>query len=292
MMRSFDLDALRCFVLGIELGSFALAAERLNRSPSAASAQLKKLEQQCQTPLVTKVGRHLQATDAGEIVLGYARRMLQLNDEAQLTLTNNTLSGQVAFGLQEDFSEVLLPHILGMFSRAHPQLQLQSLVGRHKELFNGIQSAELDFSLGWEGPEAASYSESLAELPLHWYAPTDTHLREAILRAYPLPLVMFDSTCLIRQQATEALDRAGIPWKISFVGRSLSSLWRAVEAGLGVTVRSSFGQPSSVTSLTELPKLGRLRVCLNRSQYALNEVQQPLYDMLKQQLLQHLAYLT
>ncbi|EAS45532.1 LysR family transcriptional regulator [Photobacterium profundum] len=287
-MRNLDLDALRCFVLGIELGSFALAAERLNRSPSAASAQLKKLEQQCNTPLVAKIGRHLEPTEAGEIVLAYARRMLQLNDEALHRLMGNTLEGKVAFGLQEDFSEVLLPQLLGAFSRTHPQLQLQSVVGRHKELINGIKSGELDFSLGWEGKKAAPYSECLAELPLHWYGPKSKHLKESVQSAKPLPLVMLDSACMIRQQATEALDHEGIPWKITFVGRSLSNLWRGVEAGLGITVRSSFSHPDSVSKLNGLPKLGKLRLCLDRNQYQLEEVQAQLYGELKQQLLQYL----
>lgn len=289
MMRTLDLDALRCFVLGIELGSFALAAERLNRSPSAASAQLKKLEQQCHTALVTKSGRHLQPTEAGEMVLSYARRLLQLNDEALQRLQGNTLEGKVIFGMQEDFSEALLPQVLGSFSRAHPQLQLQSVVGRHKELLEGIHSGDIDFSLGWEGPKAAPYSERLAELPLHWFGPANPHLSNTIQATQPLPLVMLDGACAIRQQATEALDAAGIPWKINFIGRSLSSLWKAVEAGLGVTVRSAFGQPDCVTKLTDLPALGSLTVCLDRSQNQLDEVQQQLYNALKQQLQQHLA---
>jgi DNA-binding transcriptional LysR family regulator len=269
-MRNLDLDALRCFVLGIELGSFALAAERLNRSPSAASAQLKKLEQQCSTPLVAKIGRHLEPTEALHRLMG------------------NRLEGKVAFGLQEDFSEVLLPQLLGAFSRTHPQLQLQSVVGRHQELINGIKSGELDFSLGWEGEKAAPYSECLAELPLHWYGPTNKHLKESVQSAKPLPLVMLDSACMIRQQATEALDHEGIPWKITFVGRSLSNLWRGVEAGLGITVRSSFSHPDSVSKLNGLPKLGKLRLCLDRNQYQLEEVQAQLYGELKQQLLQYL----
>jgi len=287
-MRNLDLDALRCFVLGVELGSFALASERLNRSPSAASAQLKKLEHQCNSALVTKVGRHLQPTESGEIILAYARRMLQLNDEALQRLKGNTLEGKVAFGLQEDFSEVLLLKLLAAFSRSHPQLQLQSFVGRHKELNEGIQTGELDFSLGWESEKSAPYSESLAELPLHWYGPVDPHLREVILSNKPLPLVMLDGACGIRQQAIEALDHHGIPWKINFVGRSLSNLWRAVEAGLGVTVRSSFDQPNSISKVNSLPKLGSLRMCLDRNQYQLKEVQQQLYDELKQQLQHYL----
>lgn len=289
-MRNLDMDALRCFVLGIELGSFALAAERLHRSPSAASAQLKKLEQQCHTALVIKNGRHLVATEAGEMVLAYARRMLQLNDELLQRLMAGTLQGKVTFGLQEDFGETLLPRVLGAFSRSHPQLQLQSVVGRHQQLMDGIQSGELDFSLGWQGRRSAPYSEPLADLPLHWFAPRNDDLRQTILAARPLPLVMLDGACLIRQQATEALDHQGIPWKITFIGRSLSSLWKAVEAGLGVTVRSSFEQPDNVVRLNTLPPLGHLTVCLDRSQHQLEIIQQQLYDELKQQLLQHLQH--
>ncbi|ASA56494.1 LysR substrate-binding domain-containing protein [Vibrio gazogenes] len=287
-MRSLDLDALRCFVLGIELGSFALAAERLNRSPSAASAQLKKLEQQCHTPLAVKVGRHLEPTEAGEVVLGYARRMLQLNDELMYRLVGERLEGRVTFGLQEDFSDVLLPQMLGAFARTHPQIQLQSIVGRHQELLDGIVSGELDFSLGWVGEKSAPYSELLAELPMHWYGPASKHLRESVLTTKPLPLVMLDGSCLIRKQATEALDHQGIPWKINFVGRSLSNLWRAVEAGLGITVRSSFSHPESITKLSGFPPLGTLKLCLDRNQYQLEAVQAQLYEELKQQLLQYL----
>lgn len=83
---TFDLDALRSFVTGIECGSFAQAAGRLCRSTSAVSAQLKKLEQQCGTALVEKRGRHLALTQNGEIIMGYARRLLALNDEAQRVL--------------------------------------------------------------------------------------------------------------------------------------------------------------------------------------------------------------
>ncbi|TIT55711.1 MAG: LysR family transcriptional regulator, partial [Mesorhizobium sp.] len=79
---TFDLDVLRSFVTGMELGSFAKAADRLGRSTSAVSAQLKKLEEQAATPIFRKVGRGLALTEAGETMLGYARRLLDLNDEA------------------------------------------------------------------------------------------------------------------------------------------------------------------------------------------------------------------
>jgi len=79
---TFDLEDLRSYVTGIELGSFAKAAERLGRSTSAVSAHLKKLEQQAGAPILRKVGRGMVMTEAGETLLGYARRLLELNDEA------------------------------------------------------------------------------------------------------------------------------------------------------------------------------------------------------------------
>src|ERR1700722_2903352 len=110
---TFDLDVMRSFVAGIELGSFAKAAERLARATSAVSAQLKKLEDQAGTPLLRKSGRGMALTEAGETMLGYARRLLELNDEAASAVRGIQLEGRVRLGLQEDFGESVLPEVLG-----------------------------------------------------------------------------------------------------------------------------------------------------------------------------------
>jgi len=286
-MKNLDVDTLRCFVLGLDLGSFSLAAERLHRSASTASAQLKKLEQQCDVPLVMKVGRHLKATEAGEVMLAYARRLIQLNDEALCALTDISESENVSFGIHEDFSEALLPKIGAMASETHTHMQLQPVVGRYDQLINGIQSGKLDFSLGWEGSKVQAYSELLGSLNLGWYGADNSLVKDSLREQRPLPLVMFDHHCLIRQKTIEALDHAGIPWKISFVGQSLTSLWQAVEAGLGITVRSSLCVPDHLIKINELPTPGSLRVCLNRSQPILSNEKQPLYDQVKAEILHY-----
>ncbi|TIX61753.1 MAG: LysR family transcriptional regulator, partial [Mesorhizobium sp.] len=122
---TFDLDVLRTFVTGIELGSFARAAERLGRSTSAVSAQLKKLEEQAATPIFRKSGRGLALTEAGETMLGYARRLLELNDEAAAAIHDVELEGWVRLGLQEDFGEAVLPEVLGRFARANPKVKIE-----------------------------------------------------------------------------------------------------------------------------------------------------------------------
>src|SRR5262249_61931200 len=82
VLTNLDLDVLRTFVTGLDLGSYAKAADRLGRSQSAISLQLRKLEQSTGQTLLRKQGRGLALTREGEIMFGYARRLLELNDEA------------------------------------------------------------------------------------------------------------------------------------------------------------------------------------------------------------------
>src|SRR6516164_8662140 len=128
---TFDLDVLRSFMTGMELGSFAKAADRLGRSTSAVSAQLRKLEDQAGTAIFRKSGRGLALTEAGETMLAYARRLIDLNDEAASAIHGVELEGWVRLGLQEDFGDALLPDVLGRFTRAHPKVKIEARVARN-----------------------------------------------------------------------------------------------------------------------------------------------------------------
>lgn len=266
---TFDLDVLRSFVLGLELGSFAKAADRLGRSTSAVSAQLKKLEDQAGTPLLRKAGRGLALTDAGETLLGYARRLLELNDEAATAIRGADLEGWVRLGLQEDFGETLLPAVLGQFARAHPQVRIEARIARNAELHERVAAGRLDLALAWDAPGGTPHAQHVAELPMCWIGANGDVRPHPEIRDEPLPLVLLEAPCLLRTAATEALDRAGIPWRVAFTSASLSGIWAAVAAGLGVTVRTHIGLPASVRALAVdeagLPRLGRLRLGLHRA---------------------------
>lgn len=265
---TFDLDALRSFVLGVELNSFARAAERLARSTSAVSAQLKKLEQQSGTALVRKVGRSTMPTEAGELLLSYARRMLELNDAAAEALRANELQGSVRVGLLEDFGENLLPTVLGRFARAHVNVRIEVHVGRNADLRERLLSGRLDLALIWEDGPLPAQAERLGQLPLCWIGPA-----EADSLSYspddPLPLVTFEAPCLVRTFVTAALDRAGIAWRVASTSPSLGGLWAATTAGLGLTVRTRIGLPAGVRALPPghlgLPALPALGLLLLRA---------------------------
>lgn len=266
---TFDLDVLRSFVLGVELGNFAQAAERLSRSTSAVSAQLKKLEELAGAPLLRKSGRRLTLTETGETMLGYARRLLELNDEAAAAVRGMPLEGRVRLGLQEDFGEHLLPAVLGRFARAHPKLRIEARIARNAELLQGIASGKLDLALAWDVDGGSPHAERIGRLPMRWIGSARTPIARH-KKSEPLPLVLLDPPCIVRSATTAALDRAGIPWRIAFSSASLAGNWAAVSAGLGMSVRTPLGLPAGVRALTPkeagLPALPTLGLVLHRAE--------------------------
>lgn len=259
MQVNLDIAALRTLVIGMDLGSFAKAADRVGRSTSAVSAQIKKLEEQAGAPLFRKSGRGLALTDAGEVMLDYARRLVGLNDEAAVATRGLDMEGWIRLGLQEDFGEALLPTLLGRFARAHPKVRIEARVARNTELQERYDAGQLDLALLWNSaPEddgaptraragTAGPRERLARPRMCWIGSAAMPWRPD--SGEPLPLIAFDRPCLFTQAATAALDRARIPWRLVFTSPSLNGLWAATAAGLGVNVRTPYGLPASVRPL-------------------------------------------
>ncbi|MGY4395447.1 DNA-binding transcriptional LysR family regulator [Sphingomonas sp. UYAg733] len=267
---NLDMDALRSFVLGVDAGSFAAAAGRLGRSSSAVSAHLRKLEGQAGVVLVRKSGRGLSLTDGGETLLPYARRLLELNDEAAGAVREVALEGWVRFGLPEDFGEKILPGVLGRFARAHPKVRIEGRIARNSELTSKIAAAQLDLALVWDDGLGSTGGERIAAVPLCWLGAARAH-GQTVWQASsgePVPLVALEAPCLLRTMACEALDQAGLPWRIAFVSPSLGGLWAATGAGLGIALRTPVGHPESVRALdaaaSGLPELPSLNLALLR----------------------------
>ncbi|MBI2254570.1 MAG: LysR family transcriptional regulator [Proteobacteria bacterium] len=243
-LTNLDMDVLRSFVTGTELGSFAKAADRLGRSQSAISLQLKKLEDQVGEALLRKEGRGLALTAPGEILLSYARRLLELNDEAIAATRGVAVEGWVRLGLVQDFAESWLPRLLGRFARAHPQIKVDVRVERGVNLAEAVEKGELDLALCW-GDYPSPRRQRIGEVPLRWIGTADFELRTN----EPVPLLAFKQPCTFRSRAIEALDAAGMPWRIAFNSPSLAGLYAAVEAGLGVTPRTAEGIPARLKVL-------------------------------------------
>ena len=284
------MDVLRTFVTGLELGSFARASERLGRSQSAISTQLRRMEEQVGRPLLKKSGRGLALTTAGESLFSYAKRILELNDEVIDRLSDGEVEGWVRLGLPQDFAEGWLTGVLGRFARAHPKVRVEVRAEQNPLLIERLVQGELDLALVWGATDDRVRAERLVDLPLVWIGRPDWSGIKS-LGSEPLPLVAFQPPCVFRSAGIAALDAARISWRLAFTSPSLAGLWAATEAGLGVTLRTTTGLPRALTvlkpatsGLPALPKV-QLTLCKMRADQAraLNRLSEILRESVTEQ---------
>jgi DNA-binding transcriptional LysR family regulator len=275
---NLDMDVLRTLVSANELGALNRAAEQVGRSQSAVSQQIRKLEEQVGQPLFRKQGRGLVLTEAGDVVLSYARRILELNDEAVAAVRGADVEGAVRFGLPSDFAESWLPAVLGRFKRAHPAVRVEASVDRNATLLDRLDKGQLDLALVF-GQRARADAEPITRLPMAWIGGSASDWR----RGETLPLVAFEAPCAFRQAGISALDAAGIPWRVTFTSPSLAGLWAAVDAGLGITLRTAASKPAHLKVLgakAGLPSLPMTDLSLHTAGRALSPAAKRLKDIL------------
>jgi DNA-binding transcriptional LysR family regulator len=226
-----ETDLLRTLVAIVSTGSFARAAQAVFRTPSAVSMQMKRLEDLIGRPIFSKEGRGVSLTADGEELLGFARRILQLNDEALARFRCQSTKGTVRVGTPDDYAR-FLPHILARFAASHPFVQVDVECQPSRVVYEMLNNGELDLGLVSVGincgvPHVGTivHRENLVWAGLrHGTA----HQRR------PLPLAVSGQTCSWRAMALERLDRAGIPYRIAYSSAHYTGQIAPVLAGLAV----------------------------------------------------------
>lgn len=255
MRRNIDIDLLRTFATIVEVGSFTRAAERLLRTQSAISLQVKRLEELVGSPVFDRSGRGPSLTGTGEMLRGYAARILDANDALVARLCEPEVEGRVRLGTPEDFATAHLPVVLARFARAFPRVSMEVTCDLTLNLLDRFEGGEFDVVLAKREPSGGSPGIAVWREPLVW-AGADPELA---LTADALPLAVSPAPCVYRKRATTALDHAGRPWRIAYTSPSLAGVQAAVSAGLAVTVvpREMVGQGMRVlggeSGLPDLP---------------------------------------
>ncbi len=246
MTTSFDIEALRAVLVGVEQGSFARAAVELGRSQSAVSMQLKKLEQQAGTQLFVRKGRGLIPTEAGDALTEYARRIIALNDEAARAVGAAVTPETVRLGLPQDFYDDVMPATVNAFSDLHPDVPVAVRAGNNHTIYDDVEAGRLDGAIAFFPKGSGAKGELLCELPLRWRA----------RKGYPeqkqgevVPLVLFNHPCLFRQLALASLDRAGRRWRAVLTTPSLQAVWAALRSDFGIGVRIDHNVPDDVVDV-------------------------------------------
>jgi DNA-binding transcriptional LysR family regulator len=260
---NLDIDILRTLITAQRLGGFNRAAQRVGRSQSAVSQQLGRLEDRLGKQIFRKEGRGLVPTEAGDMLLAYARRILDLNDEAVAAIRGVAVGGSIRFGLQVDLTENWLPKALARAKEAHPEIKIEVSADRYAVLIDRLDKGQLDLALLF-GPSLRSDGQRITALPMTWIGPQKTPL--SFRRGELVQLAVSSPVCYFRQAAIDALNDAGIPWQIGFSSLSVHGVWAAVEAGLGITLRTATSVPkqlAAIKSRSGLPRLGNVDLFLH-----------------------------
>ena len=233
-LTMLDLELLRSFVSVVDSGGFTRAGERVHRTQSTVSQQIKRLEDDLGQPLLNRTAKDVTPTEAGERLLSYARRLLSLAEEARDVLAGPSKEGAVRLGIPEDFAAYRLTKLLASFSRSRPGLRLDVRVDQSTYLRRDLERGELDLALF---KRSAGEKGGIAVWPerVHWVT-SKTHPIDAEIRS--VPLIGFPTGCLYRSRAIHAIESAGRAWHMAYTSSSLTGIQAAVAAGLGLSILS------------------------------------------------------
>ncbi|MFJ2813183.1 LysR substrate-binding domain-containing protein [Streptomyces sp. NPDC091279] len=252
----YDPSHLRTFLAVSQTLSFTRAARRLGLRQSTVSQHVRRLEDATGRQLFSRDTHSVELTEDGEAMLAFARRILEVHEQATAFFTGTRLRGRLRFGASEDFVLTRLPEILEGFRNDHPEVDLELTVELSGTLHEQLAAGKLDLVLAKRRPEDPR-GELVRHDELVWIGAERLRLDPE----RPLPLIVYPPPGISRALALEALERQGRAWRIACTSGSLNGLIAAARAGLGVMAHSRGLIPPGLVRVPDrfaLPELGRV----------------------------------
>lgn len=231
MIPMLDPRLLRAFVAIADTRSFTQAANRLHSTQSTVSQQLARLEQAVGQVLIDRAARPVRATASGERLLGYARRILALQNEAETLLADRAGTAAIRIGVPEDIVTSRMSRVFARFAEQHREVRLDVTIGLSRDLDRRFRAGEFDIVVV---KEAIASPDNRATFPeaIGWFESAG-HARPWV---DPVPLVTFPPGGLYREAMFERVERSRRRWYVAFTATSLGSILTAVEAGIGLSL--------------------------------------------------------
>jgi len=257
-----DPELLRAFLSVAEHRSFTRAAAALNRTQSAVSMQIKRLEDRLGVELFSRDKSRVSLSRAGESLIGYARRILILNEEAVGRIREHKVEGYVRLGVMEDYGTQVVPPLLASFATAYPRVHVEMETGLTSMMIDRVGDA-YDLVIAMH-PRGHGDGELLRREQAVWAA-SAAHRIEML---DPLPVALYPQGCLFRKWAMEALDRSRRRWRLAFVSHSHGAVESVAAQGLALTVVKSGTFPTKLRRVGEengMPALPEADIRLHRA---------------------------
>jgi DNA-binding transcriptional LysR family regulator len=248
----FDPVHLASFLAVARTRNFTEAGRRLGLQQSTVSQHVRKLEDTAGRRLFVRDTHSVTLTADGEAMTGFAQTILDTSERARRYFAGSQLRGRLRFGTSEDFVSTRLPELLREFVRQHALVDLELRVGVSAALYEHLDAGELDLVLA-KRRAGDDRGRLVWRDRLAWIGAPGTEV------AVPVKLILYNPPSITRAVALEALERAGLTWRIACTSGSLSGLRAACLAGLGVSVHARGLLPEGLAEVAagqRLPALG------------------------------------
>jgi DNA-binding transcriptional LysR family regulator len=258
-MKNISTDSLRTFVMVVEVGGFAKAGDLLGLSQPAVSLQVKRLEDLLGYKLFKKQGQRQVLNQYGELLLPMAKQMVQHNDAILQLFTSESVTGKVRLGIPSEFAARILPSIIGDFVALYPEVSLEVKSRLSKHLLSDERQDQFDLVLALNEQLDSEKFPIFIQDQLVWVGDLSLAQNETVT------LVTAPEGCIYRRRATQALEKAGIKYRIVYSNADLTGLIAALKEGLGITVLAKSTVPNDLTyqlHTKHLPALGSIGISL------------------------------
>jgi DNA-binding transcriptional LysR family regulator len=285
MTTPLDLDQLQTFCAIADCGSFTEAARRVNKTQSAVSMQIKRLEERLGHPLLSREGRSVTLTHHGEVLYERARKMLRTNAEILDHFNDGDLAGSIRFGVPDDYAVRLLPVILSSFQRTHPKIAVDVSCMASEQLLQGMKAGRYDLIVFTQGTDQ-NFGELFRTEKMFWVA---SHGGRA-LSSEPIAIACGPQCCIWRKDAMEALERKGVDYRVAYTSSNATAISSAVLSDLAIGFLPESALQPGMRVVSEdhgLPRLGDAQIALMRASHAYGGI----YDALANHIVQSMGNL-
>lgn len=230
-MRHLDNDTLAAFIAVYDHGSFTLAAEQLGKTQAAVSIMLSRLEKHLGQRLLERSRQGITLTPSGEKLIGYARQMQVLEEEALTALGCFAAKSRIRIGMPDDYLGTIGAELIENFSQRNPQLQVEIVSDFSCKLEKLVSDGHLEMAIFTRQPGEQN-GEFLRKEPQLWCTAPNCFPEQQTT----LPLVLFPEGCRARPQVISALDKARLRWHIVCTSSHLAGVQTAIRIGKALTV--------------------------------------------------------
>lgn len=252
-MSKLDSDLLRTFLVVAEAGSVTGGASKIGRSQSAASVQIKQLENLLGEPVFKRHGRGVVLSRVGGMLEPVAQQVVQALDDVVAEITSDGLEGTLRIGIPDNHGQVALSKIIADFAHDHPKVDLRVHCALSTAFPSALVAGELDLAVH-EVEELGPGMELLSEEPMRWV----TSRAGNLLGRDPIPVALFDRACWWRDVAIRALESGGRAYRVIYSSESITGVTAAIEAGIAIGVINQPALTSNLVVLTEAEGFGAM----------------------------------